>query len=86
MNDTFKNKRVILLFDFNRIGVSYRFLGDGTSKYWGFFQQANFHVSEFMASFPQNGKEKIKIEFLGHILLYDDVLVHRFLMEEKFHE
>jgi len=28
VNDTFKNKRVILLFDFNRIGVSYRFLGE----------------------------------------------------------
>jgi len=84
VNDTFKNKRVILLFDFNRIGVSYRFLGDSTAKHWGFFQQVNFHVSEFMASFPQNSKEKIKIEFLGHILLYDDVLVHRFLMEEKY--
>ena len=56
-----------LLFDFNRIGVSYRFLGDSTSKYWGFFQSSEFSVSEFMASFPQNSKEKIKIEFLGHI-------------------
>ena len=49
-----------------------------------FFNKRDFHVSEFMASFPQNSKEKIKIEFLGHLLLYDDVLVHRFLMEEKY--
>jgi len=76
---------VILLFNFNRIGVSYRFLGDSTSKYFGFFQQADFYVSEFMASFLQNSKEKIKIEFLGHLLRYDDVLLHRFLVEEKYH-
>jgi len=80
VNDTFKNKRVIYFL----ISIELVLVTGFWEKYWGFLQQANFHVSEFMASFPQNSKEKIKIEFLGHILLYDDVLVHRFLMEEKY--
>ena len=83
VNDTFKNKSVILLFSFHRFGTDYKFLGDDP-QYFILLRQADFNVSEFMASFPQNSKEKIKIKFLGHVLFNNDLFVGRFLMEEKY--